>query len=107
MHVGPHPRRLNGTLGTSHSAAPFRNRSEALNTAWPSQSFEQAKVPRAVLPESPIEARPERTARRTHPCVLRTEAANSQLGLPAIRTTDRLRFPLPNQQRLGTKDSGQ
>src|SRR5207302_8005619 len=90
MHVGPRPRRLNGTLGTSHSSAPFRNRSEAFDTAWPSQSFEQAKVPRAVLPESPIEARPERTARRTHPCGRRNEAAQSQLGLSANRTTDRL-----------------
>jgi hypothetical protein len=53
MHVGPHPRRLNGTLGTSHSSAPFRNRSEAFDTAWRSQSLEQAKVPRAVLSESP------------------------------------------------------
>src|SRR5438876_6977969 len=105
MHVGPHPRRLNGTLGTSHSSAPFRNRSEAFDTAWPSQSFEQAKVPRAVLPESPIEARPERTARRTHPCGRRNEAAQSQLGLSANRTTDRLSVPHPNQQRRGSKDS--
>ena len=33
MHVGPHSRRLDGTLGTSHSSAPFRNRSEAFHTA--------------------------------------------------------------------------
>ena len=51
MHVGPHPRRLNGTLGTSHSSAPFRNRSEAFDTARSSQSLGQAEVPRAVLPE--------------------------------------------------------
>src|SRR5580693_5971743 len=75
MHVRPHPRRLNGTLGTSHSSAPFRNRSEAFDTAWPSQSLEQAKVPRAVLPESPAEARPERTECRTRPCGRRNEAA--------------------------------
>src|SRR5437588_3737325 len=105
MHVGPHPRRLNGTLGTSHSSAPFRNRSEAFDTAWPSQSLEQAKVPRAVLPESPIEARPERTARRTLPCGRRNEAAQYQLGLSANRTTDRLSVPHPNQQRRGSKDS--
>ena len=46
MRVGPHPRRLDGALGTSYSSAPFRNRSEAFETAWPSQSYEQAKVPR-------------------------------------------------------------
>ena len=46
MHLGPHPRRLDGALGTSHSSAPFRNRSEAFDAAWPSQSLEQAKVPR-------------------------------------------------------------
>src|SRR5207237_4950057 len=70
MHLGPHPRRLDSALGTSHSPAPFRNRSEAFDTAWhwPSQSLEQAKVPRAVLPESPSEARPERTQSRTHTC---------------------------------------
>ena len=61
MHFGPHPRRLDGAFGTSNSSAPFRNRSEAFDAAWPSQSLEQAKVPRAVLPESPSEARPERT----------------------------------------------
>src|SRR6266702_1281902 len=35
MHLGPHPRRLDGALGASHSSAPFRNRSEAFDTAWP------------------------------------------------------------------------
>jgi transposase InsO family protein len=64
MHVGPHPRRLNGTLGTSHSTAPFRNRSEAFDTAGPSQIHEQRKVPDAVLPGSPPAARPEGSERR-------------------------------------------
>src|SRR6266699_509010 len=100
MHVGPHPRRLNGTLGTSHSSAPFRNRSEAFDTAWPSQSFEQAKVPRAVLPESPIEARPERTARRTHPCGRRNEAAQSQLELTEIKSIPYLPLSHPFVERL-------
>jgi hypothetical protein len=36
MHVGPHPRRLDGAPGASHSSAPFRNRSEAFDTASPS-----------------------------------------------------------------------
>jgi hypothetical protein len=69
--IGPLLHRLNGTLGTSNSSAPFRNRSEAFDTAWPSQSFEQAKVPRAVLPESPTEA-------RTETCGRRNEATESQ-----------------------------
>jgi hypothetical protein len=34
--VGPDPRRLAGGLGASHSIAPFRNRSEAFDTAGPS-----------------------------------------------------------------------
>jgi hypothetical protein len=42
MHVGPHPRQLDGAPGASHSSSPFRNRSEAFDTAWPSQSPEQA-----------------------------------------------------------------
>jgi len=42
MHVGPYPRRLDGVIGTPHSSAPFRTCSEAFDTAWPSQSPEQA-----------------------------------------------------------------
>ena len=72
--VGPGPRWLDGALGASNSSAPFRNRSEAFDTAWLSQSLEQAKVPDAVLPGSPPSARPERSERRTHPCGSRNEA---------------------------------
>src|SRR5205823_6576072 len=104
-HLRPHPRRLDGALGASHSSAPFRNRSEAFDTAWPSQSLEQAKVPRAVLPESPSEARPERTECTTHPCGSRNEATESQLGLSANRSTDRLGVSDPNRQRRGSQDS--
>jgi len=49
----PHPRRLAGALGASNSSPPFCNRTEALDTARPSQSYEQAKVPDAVLHQSP------------------------------------------------------
>src|SRR5580692_1460464 len=73
-HVGPHPRRLVIVLGASSSSAPFRNRTEALHTAGPSQSHEQAKVPDVILTELPSEARPERTERRTHSCGRRNEA---------------------------------
>jgi len=34
--IGPDPRWLAGTLGVSHSTAPFRNRSEAFDTYGPS-----------------------------------------------------------------------
>src|SRR4029077_11805798 len=50
IHIEPNPARLNGTLGTSHSSAPFRNCTEAFDTAGPSQIHEQRKVPDAVLP---------------------------------------------------------
>ena len=73
--VGPYPCRLDGALGPSYSSSPFRNRSEAFYPASPSQSHEQAKVPHAVLTESPSEARPDRTERRTHPCGRGNEAA--------------------------------
>src|SRR5207237_10702602 len=73
--VRPHPCRLAGALDASNSPAPFRNRTEALDSASPSQSYEQAKVPDAVLPESPSEALPERTACRARPCGRRNEAA--------------------------------
>src|SRR5438046_4878410 len=58
IRVGPHPCRLDGALGRSNSSAPFRNRTEALDAASLSQSHEQAKVPDAILPESPTDARP-------------------------------------------------
>src|SRR6267143_313855 len=73
--VGPDPRRLAGALGSSNSSAPFRNCTEALDTASPSQSYEQAKVSDVVLLKRSSEARPERTERRTHPCGRRNEAA--------------------------------
>src|SRR5580693_2304434 len=38
------------------------------------QSHEQAKVPHAILIDSPREARPERSESRTHPCGRRNEA---------------------------------
>ena len=44
------------------------------STASLSQSHEQAKVPHAVLTESPSEARPERSDRRSHSCGRRNEA---------------------------------
>jgi Domain of unknown function (DUF4440) len=67
IRVGPHPRRLAVAPGTSSSSAPFRNCTEALDTARPSQSHERAKVPDAILGESPTKARPERTERRLRP----------------------------------------
>jgi hypothetical protein len=62
-------------LGASHSSAPVRNRTEALDTARPSPRHEQAKVSQAILTESPSEVGPERTERGTHPCGRRNEAA--------------------------------
>src|SRR6266550_7547899 len=57
IRVGPRPCRLDGALGASNSSAPFRNYTEALDTASPSQSHEQTKVPDAVHPETSSEAR--------------------------------------------------
>lgn len=74
IRVRPHPCRLDGALGASNSSAPFRNCTEALDTASPSQSHEQAKVSHAILTETPTEARPERTERRTHSCGRRNKA---------------------------------
>jgi hypothetical protein len=73
--VGPHACRLDGAPGAPNSSAPFRNRTEAFDTARPSQRHEQAKVSHAILLGSPSEARPERTEPRTHPCGRRNEAA--------------------------------
>jgi hypothetical protein len=72
--VGPHPCRLDGAPSASNSSAPFCNCTEAFDTASPSQSHEQAKVPDALLTESPTENRPERAEHRTHPCGRRNEA---------------------------------
>src|SRR5271169_499548 len=75
IRLGPHPCRLDGALGASNSSAPFRNRTEAFDTARPSKSRKQAKASDAILTESPSEARPERTERRAHPCGRRNETA--------------------------------
>ena len=72
--VGPHPRRFDDDLGASNSSAPIRNRTEALDTALPSQSHEQAKVSHSLLLRSPSEARPEGAECRTHSCGCRNEA---------------------------------
>src|SRR5208283_887504 len=103
--LGPHPCRLADPLGASNSSSPFRNCTEALDTARASQSVEQAKVRDAILTESPTEARPQRTERRTHSCGRRNEATESQLGLSANRPTDRLGVQPPNRQRRGSQDS--
>ena len=55
--VGPDPRWLDGPLGASHSSAPFCHRAEAVDSARPSPSHEQAKVSDAVLTEVPSETR--------------------------------------------------
>jgi hypothetical protein len=39
MRVGPDSCRLDGTLGATNSSAPFRNCTEAFDTASPSQSY--------------------------------------------------------------------
>src|SRR5437762_4319802 len=64
LRVGPYSCRRDGTLDATNSSAPFRNCTEAFDTARPSQSHEQAKVPRLVLTEAPLEARPEGPERR-------------------------------------------
>jgi len=102
IRVGPHLRRLDDALAASNSPAPFRNCTEALDPASPSQSHEQAKVSDAILTESPTDARPERTERRTHPCHRRNQAAQSQLGLSANRPTDRIGVRHPHRQRRGS-----
>jgi len=48
---------------------------------------------------------PERAEHRTHPCSRRNEATESQLGLSANRSTDRLGVPHPNRQRRSSQDS--
>src|SRR2546429_2184281 len=68
-------------------------------------SLEQRKVPNAVLPESPSEARPERAECGAHPGGSRKETTESQLGLSANRSTDRLGVSDPNRQRRGSQDS--
>jgi hypothetical protein len=89
--VGPYPFRLDGALGPSYSSAPFRNCTEACYPPSPSQSHEQAKVPHAVLTESPSEARPERTERRTH-LVVEMKQRNPIWGSPRIAQQIALAF---------------
>ena len=74
LRVGPYSCRRAGTVDSTNSSAPFRNCTEAFDTASPSQGLEQAKVPHPVLPESPSEARPEGPEPRTYSCGRRNEA---------------------------------
>src|SRR3984957_17175965 len=83
VRVGPDPCRLAGALAASHSPAPLCHCAEALDPARPSPSHVQAKVPHAVLPQSPSQARPEGTECRTHPCGCGNEATEPPLGLSA------------------------
>jgi transposase InsO family protein len=90
--VGPHPCRLDGALDPSYSSSPCRDCTEAFSPASPSQSHEQAKVPHAVLTESPSEARPERSDRRSHSCGRRNEATQPNWGSPRIAQQIALAF---------------
>ena len=49
--IGPDPRWLDGALGASNSAAPFRNRSEALDTASPHKALSKGKYRMLFSPE--------------------------------------------------------
>src|ERR1700733_7640964 len=83
VRVGPDPCRLAGALAPSHAPAPLCHCAEALNPDRPSPSHVQAKVPHAVLPQSPSQARPEGTECRTHPCGCGNEATEPPRGLSA------------------------
>src|SRR3984957_8477066 len=81
---------LAAALAASHSRAPLCHCAEALDPDRPSPSHVQEKVPHAVLPQSPSQARPEGTECRTHPCGCGNEATEPPLGLSANCRTDRL-----------------
>src|ERR1700676_2194151 len=90
VRVGPDLCSLAGALAASHSPASICHCAEALDPARPSPSHVQEKVPHAVLPQSPSQARPEGTECRTHPCGCGNEATEPPLGLSANCGTDRL-----------------
>ena len=92
MHVGPHPRRLNGTLGTSHSTAPFRNRSEAFDTAGPSQIHEQRKVPDAFSPDRRRKPGPKGPSAELIRAVVEMKQRNPRWGCPRIAQQIALAF---------------
>ncbi len=89
------PRRNQGfvVVGTSRETPAFAV--DAITLWWKScgqkrypkakPSHVPAKVPYAVLPQSPSQARPERTECRTHPCGCGNKATESSLGLSANR----------------------
>ena len=83
IRVGPHLRRLAGALAASNSSAPFRNRTEALDPVSPSQSHEPAKVPHAVLTESP-DASPARKDRAQN-SFMRSSKSSSVIPTGAAR----------------------
>jgi hypothetical protein len=81
-HAGPHPRRLAGALGASNSSAPFRNRSEALHTAGPSQSHEPAKVPVLFSPNCRRKPGPKGPSAELIHAVVEMKQRNPNWGCP-------------------------
>jgi hypothetical protein len=92
-------------VGASQSSAPLCHCAENLNLFGLSPSHVPAKVPYAFLPQSPSQARPERTECGTRPCGCGNEATESSLGRSANRPIDRLGIQPFIQQRCGAKDS--
>src|ERR1700758_410385 len=92
IRLGPHPCRIAGALGASSPSVPFRNCSEAFDTAWPSQGLVQAKVPNAVLPESPSEAGPKGPSTELIRAVVAMKLRNPNWGCPRIAQQMALAF---------------
>src|SRR5450755_2973927 len=85
VRVGPDLCRLARALAASHSPTPLRHCAEALDSDRPSPNHVQAKVPNAVLIQSPPEAGPERAECGTNQRGRGNEATESPLGLSANR----------------------
>src|SRR5580700_2711521 len=92
IRVGPHLCRLDGALGASHSSAPVRNCTEALDTARPPPRHEQAKVSQAILTESPSEVGPKGPSAELIRAVVEMKQHNPNWGCPRIAQQMTLAF---------------
>src|SRR3984957_3805715 len=84
VRVGPDLCRLAGALAAAHSPASICHCAEALDPARPSPSHVQEKVPHAVLPQSPSQARPEGPSAELINAGVEMKQRNPRWGCPGM-----------------------
>ena len=80
--IGPDPRWLDGALGASNSSAPFRNRSEAFDTASPHKALSKGKYRMLFSPERRRQPGPKGPSAELIRAVVEMKQRNPNRGCP-------------------------